>query len=112
MRVIFMISTRSEYSDGRLIIFISGELDHHAAREAAAKIDDILEEYLPRDCVLDLGGLKFMDSSGIALILRVSKRLAPTGGRTSIENPAPQALRVIDASGIDRLIPVAAAKRE
>ena len=32
------------------------------------------------------------------------------GGRVWIENPAKQALRVIDASGIDRLVPVATGK--
>jgi len=48
-----------------------------------------------------------MDSSGIALIIRVSRRMKEVGGRAWIENPAKQPMRVIDASGIDRLVPVA-----
>ncbi len=95
------------FASGRLTIFFAGELDHHEARCAIRSIDELLDEYLPRDCALDMSELSFMDSSGIALIIRVSRRMRELGGRAWIENPARQPLRVIDASGIDRLVPVA-----
>ena len=95
------------FSSGSLTIFLSGELDHHEAKCTINTIDELLDEYLPRDCVLDLSGLTFMDSSGIAVIIRTSRRMRALGGRVWIENPAKQAMRVIDASGIDRLVPVA-----
>ena len=98
------------FSSGRLTIFLSGELDHHEARCTLNTIDELLDEYLPGDCVLDMAGLTFMDSSGIAVIIRTSRRMKALGGRVWIENPAKQALRVIDASGIDRLVPVATGK--
>ena len=98
------------FSSGRLTIFLSGELDHHEARCTLNTIDELLDEYLPRDCVLDMAGLTFMDSSGIAVIIRTSRRMKALGGRVWIENPAEQALRVIDASGSDRLVPVATGK--
>lgn len=95
------------YASGRLTVYLSGELDQHAARDALRSLEELLEEYLPRDLVLDLSGLSFMDSSGIALIIRISRRVKEMGGRIWIENPAHQPRRVIDAAGIDRLIPVA-----
>ena len=95
------------YSSGRLTAYLSGELDQHEARSALCSIEELLDEYLPRDLVLDLSDLSFMDSSGIALFIRVSRRVKETGGRMWIENPARQPRRVIDAAGIDRLIPVA-----
>lgn len=98
------------FAAGRLTIYLAGELDHHEARGAIRSIDELLDEYLPRDCVLDMSGLSFMDSSGIALIIRMSRRMKNLGGRVWIENPAKQPLRVIDASGIDRLVPVATVK--
>ena len=98
------------FSSGRLTIFLSGELDHHEAKCTIHAIDELLDEYLPRDCVLDLSGLSFMDSSGIAVIIRVSRRMKTLGGRAWIENPAKQPQRVIDAAGIDRLVPVALGK--
>lgn len=98
------------FSAGRLTIYLAGELDHHEARCTIRSIDELLDEYLPRDCVLDLSGLSFMDSSGIAVIIRISRRMKALGGRAWIENPAKQPQRVIDASGIDRLVPVAISK--
>ena len=97
----------TEFASGRLTIYLTGELDHHEARCAVHSIDELLDEYLPRDCALDMSGLNFMDSSGIAVIIRVSRRMKMLGGRTWIENPAKQPQRVIDASGVDRLVPVA-----
>lgn len=96
----------TSYSAGRLIIHLSGELDHHGAREATRTIDNVLDRYMPRDCALDMSGVSFMDSSGIAVILKAERHMRETGGRCSIENPAIQAMRVIDASGIDRMVPV------
>lgn len=98
----------SAYEDGSLTIFLYGELDHHAIRQSAGEVDALLDRFLPRDCVLDLGGLSFMDSSGIALILKVYRHLTGSGGRVRVENAVAQPLRVLDASGIDRLVSVGA----
>ena len=100
----------TSFQSGRLTVYLAGELDHHEARDALHTIDELLDEYLPRDCALDLSGLSFMDSSGIAVIVRICRRMADTGGRVWVENPARQPRRVIDASGVDRLVPVAMTK--
>jgi stage II sporulation protein AA (anti-sigma F factor antagonist) len=65
-----------------------------------------LDDYLPQDCVVDMGSLTFMDSSGIALILKISRLMGQTGGRAWVENAKGQPLKVIDASGIERLIKI------
>lgn len=71
------------HDDGRcLTLRLLGELDHAAAQEVMPGIEDAVEEYLPRRCVLDLSGLSFMDSSGIAVILKTDRLLRQTGGRT------------------------------
>ncbi len=94
----------SSYRDGRLNLYLQGELDHHEARSAMVRIEQMIDEYLPRDCAVDMSGLTFMDSSGIAVILKIAKRLNQMGGRAWFENPSVQPLRVIDASGIDRIV--------
>ena len=96
----------ADFASGRLIVFLSGELDQHEARKTSERLRALLEEYLPRDCVLELSGLSFMDSAGIAVIIKASRQIKLIGGRLWIENPVRQVLRVIEASGIDRLVPV------
>ena len=97
----------TSYEAGRLTVYLTGELDHHEARCAMNRIEELLDEYIPRDCALNLSGLNFMDSSGIAVIIKVSRRMTALGGRAWVETPASQPQRVLDAAGIDRLVPVA-----
>ena len=97
----------SAYQDGRLTVYLQGELDHHGVKDSMESIERLLDQYLPRDCALELSGLSFMDSSGIALILKLYRRQRQSGGRAWVENPAEQPMRVLEASGIERLIPIA-----
>ena len=94
----------SAYQGGRLTVYLQGELDQHEARQTMEAVDRLLDEYLPRECVLDFGGLSFMDSSGIALILKLHRRISGGGGRAWIEHASAQPLRVLDASGVERIM--------
>lgn len=96
----------SAYSNGRLRISLEGELDHHGAKSGMKTIDGLIDEFMPHDCIIDLSKLSFMDSSGIAVILRIHKRMNDMCGKAWVENPTGQPLRVLDASGIDRLVTV------
>lgn len=96
----------SAYNNGCLRLSLEGELDQHEAKNAMRTIDRLIDDLLPRDCVIDLAGLTFMDSSGIAVIMRVHKRLNDMCGKAWVENPTGQPLRVLDASGVDRVIRV------
>ena len=66
--------------DSALTIALSGEIDHHAARELMAQLDQTVAERLPAHLVLDLSGVTFMDSSGIAVLLRARRQLGHNGG--------------------------------
>lgn len=96
-----------QYDDGRLTIYLYGELDHHAARGTMKAISDLMDMELPRETVLDFGGLTFMDSSGIALLLKVSRIAKAQMGRVWVEHPSRQVMRVLTASGIERIVPIA-----
>lgn len=58
--------------------------------------------------ILDMAGLAFMDSSGIAVVLKTYKRMNEIGGRMWVENVPKQPMRVLDASGIERIIKITA----
>ena len=48
--------------------------------------------------------MTFMDSSGIAVLLRAYRRLGALGGEVRVHNVPPQAARVLRAAGLDKLI--------
>ena len=86
-----------------LIAALSGELDHHSVRIIREEIDTTISEQQPEKLALDFGGVTFMDSSGIGLILGRCKIMGGIGGTTAIWNPPPHIRRVMKLSGIERI---------
>ena len=91
-------------SGRNVTLLLSGEADHHGVRGALLKIDQIIDTALPRNLTLDLGGVTFMDSSGIALILRSRQKMSLLDGNIQVKNIPTQARRVLDAAGINRIV--------
>ena len=71
---------------------------------AVAELERCVDAALPRALTLDLGGVSFMDSSGIAVLLRAYKRLGELGGSVRVTNVPAQAERVLKAAGLNRLM--------
>ena len=93
------------HDDGRcLTLRLMGELDHAAAQTVMPGIEDAVEEYLPRRCVLDLTGVSFMDSSGIAVILKTDRLLRQTGGALVLCGVPRQVRRVLDVAGLTNIV--------
>ena len=93
-------------TDRNLLLEFSGELDHHGAKGALRELELAIDAALPNKLVLDLAGVSFMDSSGIALILRAQQRMQLMDGSVLVRNVPAQARRVLDAAGIGRLVTI------
>ena len=87
-----------------LTIFVSGELDHHAARSVMETIDKLIDQNLPVKTTLDFSGLTFMDSSGIAVVLRAKRRMELMQGGLAVVHIPRQAARVLETAGLGRYI--------
>ena len=89
--------------DKRLTILLQGEIDHHSARETMEAITSKIDVYLPRRCVLDFGGVTFMDSSGIAIVIHTLRAMEELEGEVWLANIPAQPMKVLRAAGIDKL---------
>ena len=73
-------------ADDVLYAYLAGEIDHDAAQGLRIQLDDALLTRSPRVLVMDLGGVGFMDSSGVGLILQLADiPCAEPGGGTQEE---------------------------
>lgn len=97
---------RARDTDRELLLEFSGDIDHHGARNALKEVEMAIDAALPRLLVLDFSGVTFMDSSGIALILRSQQRMQLLEGSVVLKNIPAQARRVLDAAGIGRLVSI------
>lgn len=88
----------------QLTICLTGEIDHHSAREIMEVLARKVESYLPARCVLDFGEVSFMDSSGIAIVLFALRRMRELDGTLELRAIRTQPYRVMKAAGLDKLI--------
>ena len=91
-----------------LTVCIEGEIDHHAARELMEQLTHHIDTARPRSLALDLSAVSFMDSSGIAVVLRAWKHMGRLGGSMTLENVPTQAGKVLKAAGVDKIVPFTA----
>ena len=63
-----------------------------------------IDAALPRELILDLEGLTFTDSSGIAVLLRAWRQMGRIQGAMRVVNTPGQAEKVFRAAGLQRII--------
>ena len=88
----------------RVTAGIQGDIDHHTASSIRAEIDAVLENSTPRLLILDFAAVKFMDSSGIGLILGRMRVLEGFGGKLFIKNVAGHVEKIVKLAGLSGLI--------
>ncbi len=94
------MEVQTKHTDRELVAGFRGELDHHAAKETVTTLERALDAALPQRLTLDFGGVTFMDSSGIAVVMRAYRRMSALGGSLVLVNVPAQAKKVFDAAGI------------
>ena len=96
---------RTSYlQDGTLTIALTGEIDHHCAKQYIQEISAKIEAYTPRNCILDFRDVTFMDSSGIAVVINSLRNMSKIEGRLTLSGLNQQPMRVFRTSGIDKLV--------
>lgn len=97
---------RARCQGRELTLYLKGELDHHGAKGLIQQMEHEIEVALPIRTTLDFSGVTFMDSSGIAVVMRAKMRMRELGGSVAVRTVASQAKKVFDAAGIDRLVSI------
>lgn len=100
------MSLTSYLQDRQLTVVLAGEIDHHTARQIMQTLAAKVDHYLPIQCILDYKDVTFMDSSGIAIVIFMLRRMRELGGELRLENVSAQPLRVMQAAGVNRLIQI------
>jgi anti-sigma B factor antagonist len=93
------LSTRG--CDGRVVVALRGELDVADAASVVAALAAVAAR--EGEIIVDLAGLEFIDSSGVAALVRVRKQARHAGGDLLLAAPQVQVLRLL---ALTRLIDV------
>lgn len=93
-----------DFKDNVLQVKLTGEIDHHNAKQAREQIDGLIERNVPKKLYLDLSEITFCDSSGLGLVMGRMKTAAQFGTTFIIRNPSPAVNRILNIAGLDKLV--------
>ena len=100
------MNLRYTYAEGCLRVFLMGELGHHEAITLMSRLSALVDDHLPARMELDMEGLEFMDSSGIAVVVQTARKCHGCGGKLAVTGTPPQAQKVLTCAGIHRLVDI------
>ena len=96
-----MISIRSEPNNEERLVNINGELDIATAPRVERALRSV-ESGQPSRIVVDLRGVKFMDSTGLRVILAADLRARQAGRALELVRGPDNVHRIFGITGLDR----------
>lgn len=96
-------AVRIEHSDGRLIAYLSGEVDHHSARRIREVIDSELFINKPHRLIIDFSSVPFMDSSGIGLVIGRANVCRSINADVGVSGLSNYLIKLVKLSGIEKI---------
>lgn len=88
-----------------IVVDIDGELDLASAPQLVHALEQAWRQ-CPDEIVLDLGGLSFMDMSGLRVLLSATERAERRGTEFALTNVRDPIRRVLALAGVNGLLPI------
>lgn len=86
-----------------LRVEILGEIDHHTAATVREQIDEEMYTSRPKEVRLDLSGMRFMDSSGLGLIVGRLVTAKEIGCSVTVTGADTRTMRIFEMAGLERM---------
>jgi anti-sigma B factor antagonist len=99
------VTARESAGEPYTLVEIAGEADVTNTDDLRRLLDDEVSQQ-PRMMIIDLSGLRFMDSSALHTLLRASRSMDRQGGVLALVSPQPAVAKILRLTTADRLIPV------
>lgn len=94
------------YEGNTLIADMTGDIDHNSSYEIRDRIDGEIKKMPVANLVFNMENTDFMDSSGIGLILGRYRLMNGIGGKVCIVKPKDNIKKIINMSGLHKIISV------
>ncbi len=89
-----------------MTVHLPAEIDHHTSDRLCAEADRLIERKHIRCIIFDFARTTFMDSSGIGMLIGRYKRMRFMGGTVLAANVGERVRRMLELSGIGRIMDI------
>ena len=89
-----------------LTIFLPSELDHHNAEEIRRDADMLIEQHHIKCVIFDFADTKFMDSSGIGVIMGRYRMVDLLGGEVWAVHANERMKKILMMSGVSKIVQI------
>lgn len=96
------IETKGEIS----VVAINGDIDINTAPEIKKSFDRLISEKKPK-VLIDLKGVDYVDSSGLATLVEVLKKLRVYGGKLKLVNLSEKVKGLFEITKLTKLFDIA-----
>ena len=100
------MEVKSQLRKGTLILKMPKEVDHHVAGQIREETDLPLETYHIHKLVFDFEQTRFMDSSGIGMILGRCRKLHFLEGEVEAVHVSSQVNKIFVVSGLHNMVTI------
>jgi len=99
------IITAAQQHDDSLVATLRGEIDLHNSPQLRVGLFELLRQMpAPRRVVLDVAEVSYIDSSAIAVLVEVIRRLRDAGGKLLLVKMSPRVRNVMEVTRLGSLI--------
>lgn len=98
-------AVRQETTETEIRLYLEGELDLSTAPQLRTAVEPFLEQTDKR-LVLNLESLKYIDSTGIGVLISILKNRESQDSEFAVEQVPPKIKRLFDLTGITKFLKV------
>ncbi|UVI31142.1 STAS domain-containing protein [Paenibacillus spongiae] len=94
---------RTENKEGKCIVYVGGELDLESAAQMRAAMTTLVE-LSDRELIINLRDLRYVDSTGIGILVSILKARHANNAPFAVEAIPPNIRKLFDMTGITNFL--------
>ncbi len=101
-----LICQQAPIEDG-LLIYLQGEIEFSHSPQLRSELVGLLDQQRPERLIIDLAGVPYMDSSGVATLVEVLQRQRNRGYKLVLHSLQSKVYSMFEIASLDRLFTIA-----
>lgn len=100
------MQTNVTTTDGRAVVKLQGRFDFNSHREFRECVDGVLQQGDVREIVVDLGGVEYLDSSALGMLLMLRDKARGSSKEVVLANCKGAVKQVLDIANFGKLFAI------